>query len=384
METELPSQRRPKGTKMWRFIFVSSLILSGVILRSQALGADTLQWDQLPPLPDREGFAGMFAGVSGNALLAAGGTNFPGDPYWKGGKKIWYDRIYVFDSAERVWRITEEKLTRPLAYGVSVTWKDSVICVGGGDRDRYYSDVFEMKLSEGRIRIESLPPLPTSCASACGGILGSRLYVAGGTDSPVATRSLKNFWSLDLAAPKGKRRWEQLEPWPGPERSDAVAAVQGGAFFIFSGVQWKADSANRPQRIAPFLTDAYRYTPGKGNGGSWQRIADVPRAVAAAPSPAMDLGKSHIVITGGIDHVRGDAEPSTHTGFDLEVFVYNSIADSWATLERMPVGASRVNAPTTTWNGQYAIVAGERAPGRRSPNVYVVSPVASTEKAPAR
>jgi hypothetical protein len=98
----------------------------------------------------------------------------------------------------------------------------------------------------------------------------------------------------------------------------------------------------------------------------------------------MDIGSEQIVITGGIDHLRGDAEPTTHTGFDLEVFAYDSIANSWTTIERMPVGASRVNAPTTTWTGQYAIVGGERAPSRRSPNVYVVSPVGSKRKTPAR
>ncbi len=36
-----------------------------------------LQWRALPSLPDREGFAGMFAGVTGDALLLAGGANFP-------------------------------------------------------------------------------------------------------------------------------------------------------------------------------------------------------------------------------------------------------------------------------------------------------------------
>ena len=52
-------------------------------------------WGQLPPLPDRHGFAGGFAGVSHDALIFAGGANFPDAPPWDGGKKVWYDSIFV-------------------------------------------------------------------------------------------------------------------------------------------------------------------------------------------------------------------------------------------------------------------------------------------------
>ena len=51
--------------------------------------AKTAGWEKLPPLPDREGFAGSFAGVSGDALLVAGGANFPGAKPWEGGAKAW-------------------------------------------------------------------------------------------------------------------------------------------------------------------------------------------------------------------------------------------------------------------------------------------------------
>ena len=57
-----------------------------------------LVWKQLPPIPDREGFAGSYAGVSGNALLVAGGANFPDKRPWEGGTKIWYDRVFVLEA----------------------------------------------------------------------------------------------------------------------------------------------------------------------------------------------------------------------------------------------------------------------------------------------
>jgi hypothetical protein len=51
-----------------------------------------LKWASLPPLPDREGYAGSFAGVSDGVLLVAGGANFQDRRPWEGGTKVWYDR----------------------------------------------------------------------------------------------------------------------------------------------------------------------------------------------------------------------------------------------------------------------------------------------------
>lgn len=52
-------------------------------------------WTRLPNLPDARGVAGPFAGVSGGALIAAGGANFPNGFPWEGGTKVWHDDVYV-------------------------------------------------------------------------------------------------------------------------------------------------------------------------------------------------------------------------------------------------------------------------------------------------
>ena len=36
-------------------------------------------WSRGPAIPDADGFAGAYAGVSNGVLLLAGGTNFPGN-----------------------------------------------------------------------------------------------------------------------------------------------------------------------------------------------------------------------------------------------------------------------------------------------------------------
>jgi hypothetical protein len=45
----------------------------------------------LPPLLNKEGVAGCFAGASHGSLLVAGGANFPGKKPWEGGAKVWHD-----------------------------------------------------------------------------------------------------------------------------------------------------------------------------------------------------------------------------------------------------------------------------------------------------
>ena len=63
-----------------------------------------VRWQQLPNIPDPEGFASPFAGVSGGALIVAGGANFPGKRPWDGGMKKWYDSAFVLDSPNGPWK----------------------------------------------------------------------------------------------------------------------------------------------------------------------------------------------------------------------------------------------------------------------------------------
>ncbi len=51
-------------------------------------------WSRMPDLPDSIGVAGACAGVSGDALIIAGGAQFPVSLF-EGGEKVWTDRVYV-------------------------------------------------------------------------------------------------------------------------------------------------------------------------------------------------------------------------------------------------------------------------------------------------
>lgn len=342
--------------------WLASLTISLFMTASLQSAELVLNWHQLPPLPDPVGFAGPFAGVSGDALIVAGGANFPDKMPWDGGTKIWYDTAFVLDRTNGAWRNTF-KLPRPLGYGVSVTTPDGVVCIGGSDAQQHVRDVFRLSWNRGELKCDPLPPLPEPLANSCGALVGRTVYVAGGTATPDATKALKNFWSLDLGQRGAK--WRKLKPWPGPARMLSMAAAVDGSFYVVGGTDLFSDANGKPVRT--YLADAYRYTPGKG----WKRIADMPNPVVAAPTPAPVADKTSFLIIGGDDGSLASFEPKAkHPGFPKRVLSYDTKRDQWSVVGETP--ASRATLPTVNWDGLIVIPSGEAKPGVRSPEVWAV------------
>jgi solute:Na+ symporter, SSS family len=342
-------------------IFFALLALSATRARAEPV----MRWDSLPSLPETLGFAGSFAGTSGGALIVAGGANFPDRPPWEGGTKTWTDRVFVLAGPSGRWVELEGKLPRPLGYGVSVEAPGSggLICVGGSDARRHFAEVFLVRQEGGKLTRSDLPPLPRPCANACGAVLDGVLYIAGGLAEPGATETLHTFWALEPAA----KTWRELEPWPGPPRMLAVAGVQEGAFFLFSGTDLSPGPDGPPRRT--YLRDAYRYKPGRG----WDKIADLPRPAVAAPSPAAAVGAAHLLVFGGDDgaHV-GFQPPDRHPGFPDTLLAYHTITDTWVNAGTTPVPF--VTTPLVAWRGGFVVPGGEVRPGVRSPKSALAVP----------
>jgi N-acetylneuraminic acid mutarotase len=317
-------------------------------------------WTQLPSIPDQEGFAGAFAGVSNGALLVAGGANIIGQRWDNPIQKKWYASVFVLQDPDGKWT-TGFELPHPLGYGVSITSKDGLICVGGSDTTRHFSDVFELQWRNGAGQTIPLPALPTSCAQACGALLGNTIYVAGGLETPTSEQAMRTFWALDLTSLK--REWKVLEPWPGPERMLAVAGVQEGSFFLMSGTRLVKNSEGKVVR--EYLRDAYRFSPGQG----WMRTADLPRAAVAAPTPAPTFGQSFLLVLTGDDGANVDFSPiEKHPGFPQDMLCYETASDTWKNLGSIPF--SRATAPTVLWRNRVVIPNGEVRPRVRTPEVW--------------
>ncbi|HEV7281239.1 MAG TPA: hypothetical protein VGN57_13630 [Pirellulaceae bacterium] len=335
---------------------------AGFLLLCLGAIATADEWKQLRSLPDKEGFAGAFAGMSSGAMIFAGGANFPDEKPWEGGTKVWYDRVYVLEGPQAEWRLAG-KLPRPLGYGVSVTHGGGVVCVGGSDAERHYAEAFRLEWREGNLFTNAIPPLPMTLANACGALVGETLYVAGGQERSDSREALKALWSLELADERSV--WKRREDLPGDGRILALAATCDGAFWIAGGaalVEGKGGSVARR-----YLTDAYRYDSGTG----WKRIADLHFPSVAAPSPAPADARGFYVL-GGDDGSRLGVAPEAHPGFSRQLLRYDVKGDRWNVAGRIP--APRVTAPCVPGFGGWIVPSGEMRPGVRSPEVWSFSP----------
>jgi len=331
------------------------LLLVMMFIGGQAFAGE---WKQLPNLPDQEGFAGCFAGVSHGALLVAGGANFPEAKPWDGGKKIWYDTVFVLERPNGDWRVAG-KLPRPSAYGVSVTHNDSVVCVGGSREDGHHANAFRLEWKQGQLYTSRLPSLPQTLANACGALVGDTFYIAGGQTRVESTTTLKAVWKIDLAVDMPE--WTEIDPWPGRSRMLSVAAAHGGAFWLVGGTDLVATPEGKIER--QYLQDGYRYHPHEG----WQRIADLPHPVVAAPSPA-PTDASGIYIVGGDDGTQVKVAPLQHSGFRKQIERYELSTKTWGAAGE--TSAARVTTPCVRWGQAWVIPTGEMRPGVRSPQVW--------------
>jgi len=312
-------------------------------------------------LPDREGFAGSYAGVSGGALLVAGGANFPDKRPWEGGTKIWYDRLFVLEPAASTWR-EAGRLPAASGYGASVNTPDGVVLIGGGDAQRNFDTVWLARWDGKKVGFTPLPRLPQPLAMCAGSLVGRTIYVAGGVDRPDATQAQQAFFALDLD--KLSAGWSAPAPWPGPERLLATAGATDGAFYLFSGARLIADATGKTSR--EWLRDAYRYSPASG----WKKLADLPRVSVAAPSPAPTVN-GRLLVIGGDDGAQVAVAPTAHQGFPRDVLAYDPTSDTWTRAGEVPF--SLVTTALTTWRGQLVVPGGEAKPGVRSPLVWSAS-----------
>jgi len=325
--------------------------------------AQTLDWRQLPPVPDALGLAAPFAGASGGALLVAGGANFPNGMPWEGGKKVWHDRVWVLDQPDGAWR-EAGKLPRPLAYGVSVSTRDAVVCVGGSDAERHYATVFRLTWKTGALRHESLPDLPIALAGAAGALVGDTLIVAGGAEQPGEQAATNRVFALDLAA--AKPTWRALPSLPGKSRMLAMAAAHEGGFYLFGGCALEPKEDGKVGRV--YLREAWRYREGAG----WQRLGDLPKANAAAPSPVPRMAGRLLLLAGDDGSLAGFTPVEKHPGFPATILAYEPALDRWSEAGETP--APRATVPCVEWRGAFVFPSGEVRPGVRSPEVWSLRP----------
>ncbi len=372
-------------------LFTFCFILFAVTTCAQAVPSNDgffiwSEFAQLPPATGQTepvGLAGAFAGVHNGALIVAGGANFD-KPYWENGKS-WLTDIWVLQKTKEgdKWQ-NAGNLEHPLAYGMSISTDSGVICIGGADADKCYSEVFILKwnLAENKVTREELPSLPQPCANGGATLIGNVIYVAGGTSASPLSTALTNFWSLDLAQRDNpdEFNWKTLPAWPGPCRAFNLTIAQHNGkedcVYVISGRR-EIESADGP--TLDFMTDIYEFSPLKYQSltqknfaeeevaqQSWRECAQLPIPLVAATGAA--IGQSHIFIFGGADgslYQKADELRENHPGFPKDIYAFHTITNTWVKSGQVP--QTHVTAPVVKWGEDYLIVSGEVKPRVRTP-----------------
>ena len=384
---------------------------------AQSFTQEEFQWSQLPELPpapgqtQQAGLAGAFSGVHHNALIIAGGANFPDAAPWEGGTKVWWDDIYVLEKTAGgayQWHTDPQfKLPVPLAYGVSVSTDEGLLCVGGNNEKEVSDKVYLLSWNPAakQISVEEKPSMPVPLSMMAGAKVNQTVYLAGGQETNVSAAT-KTFLSLSL----DDFTWQTLPAWPGPPRVVPVAASQSNGlndcFYLFSGRN------PGPDQRTEILTDAYRYNPADNQ---WTKISDVSpsgtlpagrqvppsdvmsqedKPVAVMAGTAVASGANHILVFGGadgrifrqledLDQQIAEAKDTataasfirqklavhtTHPGFSRDILSYNTVTDTWNHIGKLPEG-SQVTTNAIRWNEAIVIPSGEIRPGVRTPTI---------------
>ena len=341
-------------------------------------GESRLQWDGLPDLPDPIGVAGPFVGVHNDALIVAGGANFPvaaGEDLWQV-PKVWHadTHVLVREGEGHVWK-RGEPLTQAAGYGMSVSTAGGVVCLGGNDGKTAFDAVFRLEWVEGKLKQVELPRLPKACAGGAAALVGDVVYVAGGHGKGGLTSAMKNFWRLNLA--DANAEWEKLPGWPGPARAyNQLAAQHNGrevCLYLIGGRFQKEGVKGDAGIVA--LGDVYEFSPTRhasGRAEGWRKRRAAPKPIMAGT--AVDVGQSHIFVMGGADGELMKqivAEPDfakRHPGFPKRAYAYHTITDTW--VDAGPLPANHVTTPSVKWGEAIIVASGEIKPRVRTRAVW--------------
>lgn len=320
-------------------------------------------WDNSIILPsldgisDNKGVAGAFSGFIGDELIIAGGANFPVGYPWSDGKKKWWDTSYFLPEGEKAgWKIYNGFLPRAIGYGVTVKVGESLLFIGGCDKEKCYPDIISIQKKEDSIIASSVhkyPSLPVPLANMAGAMVDNKIYIAGGQESMIQEKSTNHFFVLDTDNPD--TGWSELPSWPGASRGYAVCIAQDGKIYLFSGRSYG------PNEETVMHTDGFRYDPAEN---IWTKLPGHFPVMAATAIPFED---DKILFFGGVGEIL-PTDPA-HPGFSNIVRIYDTNTNILDSLTTCPYPIP-VTTQVVMYNKEtFYLCSGEIKPGIRSPHI---------------
>ena len=320
-----------------------------------------------------KGVSACYCGVINGYLYIAGGCNFPDKPVAEGGKKRFYKAIYAAKlnaEGDRLEWKTVGQMPQPAAYGVSVTYENSLILVGGNNETGGLTTAIRLRPTATGMQQEALPSLPHALDNMAGAVVGHILYVVGGNCEGVATQKV---WSLDLKN-TAKQGWKEEPSIPGIARVQPIAAtLEGGLLGVWGGFAPKTDS-----KAAQLAMNGASYNAGCGTWTTLPAPTDaIGEEVFTGGATAIATLQKGVVVVGGVNKDVFLAainklpegyllhEPEWYR-FNQRVLCYRD--GNWTQLLQHP-SMARAGCALAYWDGWVYVVGGELKPGIRTPEI---------------
>lgn len=320
-----------------------------------------------------KGVSACYCGVINGYLYIAGGCNFPDKPVAEGGKKRFYKAIYAAElnaEGDRLEWKTVGQMPQPAAYGVSVTYENSLILVGGNNETGGLTTAIRLHPTATGMQQEALPSLPHALDNMAGAVVGHILYVVGGNCEGVATQRV---WSLDLKN-TAKQGWKEEPSIPGIARVQPIAAIlEGGLLGVWGGFAPKTDS-----KAAQLAMNGASYNAGCGTWTALPVPTDaIGEEVFTGGATAIATPQKGVVVVGGVNKdvflAAINKLPEGYLLHEPEWYRFNSRVlcyrdGTWTQLLQHP-SVARAGCALAYWDGWVYVVGGELKPGIRTPEI---------------
>ena len=320
-----------------------------------------------------KGVSACYCGVINGYLYIAGGCNFPDKPVAEGGKKRFYKAIYAAklnaEGNRLEWK-TVGQMPQPAAYGVSVTYENSLIFVGGNNETGGLTTAIRLHPTATGMQQEALPSLPHALDNMAGAVVGHTLYVVGGNCEGVATQRV---WSLDLKN-TAKQGWKEEPSIPGIARVQPIAAALAGDLLgVWGGFAPKTDS-----KAAQLAMNGASYSAGCGTWTALPAPTDaLGEEVFTGGATAIATPQKGVVVVGGVNKdvflAAINKLPEGYLLHEPEWYRFNNRVlcyrdGAWTQLLQHP-SVARAGCALAYWDGWVYVVGGELKPGIRTPEI---------------
>ncbi len=366
-------------------------MLSNNAMTAQNKPFNSIQWKIAAVLPATSGhakafgLAGAVCGIHQNALIIAGGANFPDAMPWLGGKKKYCHEVYVYEKINNQATLFSRTFTlpNPIAYAASCSTPKGIV-YAGGENEQGITDKVVMLQWDPVVKnlvCKDLPSLPVPVTNAVATYYENSLYLAGGENE---LSSSDHFYKLDMK--NTHLGWQPLPSIPKPV-SHAVLAVQSdekkSSIYLLGGRNKNTNG------ISDFHSSVYAFDVKEK---IWVEKKSMPYNLCAGTGIAAGIG--NILMFGGdkgetfyqvekliaaiateksIDKKQILTEQksklqSSHPGFSTEILKYNSTNDEWTIAGNIPF-AVPVTTTALQWGDWIILPSGEIKAGVRTAQI---------------